>query len=412
MPFPVLAQNISRPYENNPYSRYGVGEEFNAINPAIKAMGGISAVYQDPYIVNTENPASYATIKNFTYEGGAEGRSRTIISGNSRYRTGAFALSYLNLAIPMGKYAGAVIGFKPVTKVNYLLYDTVQSLIGPTSYEYSGTGGLNNFFIGAAAKIKGLSVGVNFGYMFGTIRQSNWYKTTVTTNYVNNSEFISSNSMGGFNFKLGLTYEHDLGKDYMLRIGGTADLSQKINTEVSEFWISHPFYSSDTTGSDTAYSVKSAMRKITLPGSYSGGIFLAKGDRWGVGVTYKTTNWSQFSKPNIIDSIGSSAYKVALGAEYTPNVLSLYKYWQRVTYRAGFNLGNDYVSINGKQANYYAATFGLSLPFRRTNDRIHTSFEIGKLGNSANGLLQQNFIRFNIGVSFNDKSWFVKRKYD
>lgn len=411
-PLTISAQNIARPYENNPYSRYGLGEDYQSINPAIKAMGGISAVFQDDYVINTENPASYATIRNFTYEAGAEARSRTVISGNEKYRTGALSLSYLNLAIPMGKYAGAVLGFKPVSKVNYLLYDTTRSLIGPTSYEFSGTGGLNNFFVGAAGTFKGLSVGVNVGYLFGTIRQASWYKTTSTANYVNNSEFLQFNNLGGFNFKLGLTYQKSLGKDYSIRIGGTADMKQQINTELSEFWISHPFYAVDTTGADTAYSLKSAQRKITLPGRYAGGIFLAKGDVWGIGLNYQTTNWSQFSKPNVIDSIGSRTYKIGIGAEYTPNVISLYKYWQRVTYRIGFNMGNDFVRLGGKQSDYFAATMGLSLPFRRTSDRIHTALEIGKLGSTQNGYLQQNFVRFSIGVTFNDRSWFVKRKYD
>ena len=114
----------------------------------------------------------------------------------------------------------------------------------------------------------------------------------------------------------------------------------------------------------------------------------------------------------MIDSIGSRTYKIGIGAEYTPNVISLYKYWQRVTYRIGFNMGNDFVRLGGKQSDYFAATMGLSLPFRRTSDRIHTALEIGKLGSTQNGYLQQNFVRFSIGVTFNDRSWFVKRKYD
>ena len=58
----VLAQNIDRPFENSPYSRYGIGEESNAINPGLKAMGSITAASADPYIINTENPASYACL--------------------------------------------------------------------------------------------------------------------------------------------------------------------------------------------------------------------------------------------------------------------------------------------------------------------------------------------------------------
>jgi hypothetical protein len=166
----LFAQNISRPYENNPYSRYGLGEESNGLNPALKAMGGASTAYSDEFIVNTDNPASYSKITHMTYEGGAEGRRRTIISSNDKYQTGTATVSYLNFAIPLGKYGGMLIGFKPNTKVSYQLYDTLQTLLGPSSVSYYGTGGTNYFFLGGATAYKGLSIGANLGYMFGTIR--------------------------------------------------------------------------------------------------------------------------------------------------------------------------------------------------------------------------------------------------
>lgn len=408
----VFAQNIDRPYENNPYSRYGLGEEQNAINPALKAMGSISAAYQDPYVINTDNPASYARIKHFTYEAGGEGRMRTVISGNDKYQTGTATLSYLNLAVPMGKYAGMLIGFKPMTKVSYSLYDTSQTLIGSTSTSYTGTGGANNFFIGGAGTYKGFSLGANVGYMFGTIRQASWFKTTSVQLNLNNSEFSHISNIGGMYLKLGGLYEQNIKEDYTIRLGVQADLKQNINSELNEYWISHPFYASDTTGADTAYSKKGVKEKITLPATYAFGLQFAKTDKWMIGVNYKTTKWSQFNNPNVKDSIGSNAYKFSIGGEYTPNALSLYKYWQRVTYRAGFYYGKDFISINGNQANYYAATFGLSLPFKRSTDRIQTAFEIGQMGNKTSGSLQQNFVRFSLGISFNDKTWFVKRKYD
>lgn len=408
----VLAQNIDRPFENNPYSRYGLGEELTSVNPALRAMGGITAAYADLYVINTDNPASYAAIKNMTYEAGGEGRMRTIISGNSKYQTGTANLSYLNIGIPMGKYAGMLIGFKPQTKVGYNLYDTLQSLIGPTSLSYTGTGGTNHFFVGGAGTFKGFSLGLNVGYLFGTIRQASWFKTQSTIYNVNNSEFSRISSIGGMYLKAGALYEHALSKNYMIRLGVQADLKQNVGRELNEYWISHPYYASDTTGSDTAYAKKGVKEQITLPATYAFGVQIARNDQWLIGVNYKMTNWSQFNNPGIKDSIGKDAFKLSVGGEYTPNALNLYKYWQRVTYRAGFYYGKDFVSINNVQANYYAATFGLSLPFRRSTDRIHSAFEIGRLGNQTKGIVQQNFIRFSLGVSFNDRSWFVKRKYD
>lgn len=415
----IFAQNIDRPFENNPYSRYGLGEEQNAINPAIKAMGSITAAYADPYIINTDNPASYATIKYFNYEAGFEGRTRTILTANDKYHTGNATVSYLNIAVPMGKYAGMLIGFRPQTKVGYSLYDTLQTALGSSSKSYTGDGATNNFFIGGAGKYKGFSLGANVGYIFGNIFQTSFLKTTSTSLNLNNAEFTRISSIGGMYFKLGAQYENKISKDYTIRVGMQADLKQNISSELDEYWISHPYYASDTTGADTSFSNNGGKEKITLPSTFVFGIQLAKSDKWNIGVNYKTTNWSQFNNHNIKDSIGANAYKVSIGGAYTPNAQNTFKYWQKVTYRAGFYYGKDFVSINNKQANYFAATFGLSLPFNKRikeSDCIHTAFEIGKMGNLATNALQQNFVRFSVGITFNGKpkdgGWFYKRKYD
>ncbi|MDI9320495.1 MAG: hypothetical protein QM530_08500 [Phycisphaerales bacterium] len=408
----LFAQNISRPFENNPYSRYGLGEEYNSLNPALKAMGSASVAFSDPYTLNTDNPAAYSAIKYMTYEGGGEGRRRTVFSGSEKYQTGTASVSYLTFAIPLGNFGGMAIGFKPNTKVSYQLYDTLQTAIGPSSLSYYGTGGINYFFLGYGAAYKGFSIGVNVGYLFGTIRQSSWIKTESTAYSLSNSEFLKINTIGSIYTKLGAQYEHKLVKEYSIRFGVTAAIKQNIGAQQSEFWISHPFYSSDTSGSDTSYRKIDVKSKITLPGTYDFGVQLANSDKWTLAVNYRTSNWSQYNNQGIKDSIGQNAYRLSLGASYTPNIISIYKYWQRVTYRAGLYMGKDFVSINNYQMNYYAATFGLSLPFKRGNDRLHTSMEVGRIGKPTTGTIQQNFVRFSIGLSFSDKSWFVKRRYE
>jgi hypothetical protein len=408
----LIAQNIDRPFENLPYSRYGLGEEMNTLNPALKSMGGISAGYSDEYFINTDNPASYASLKYMTYEASFEGRKRTLSTNTEKYQTGNASLASFTLGIPMGKYLGAAIGFRPSTKVGYSLYDTLTTSIGPTSYSYNGKGGTNQAFIGFAGKYKGFSLGANVGYTFGRINQSSWFKTTTIDHSVNNSEFLKSTVIGGFSYTASAMYENNFYKSYVLKVGVQGSLKQNINSKINEYWISHPFWAADTTAADTAFSKQNAKGIITLPSTYTFGAHLSNGDRWTIGVNYKTTNWKEYQNQGIPDSIANSTYRISIGGEYTPDVISFYKYWNRVTYRAGFYYGNDFVSINGVQANVYAGTVGLSLPFKRSTDRIHLGLEMGKWGNKNTTSLQQNFFKLSIGVSFNDKSWFIKRKYD
>jgi hypothetical protein len=73
--------------------------------------------------------------------------------------------------------------------------------------------------------------------------------------------------------------------------------------------------------------------------------------------------------------------------------------------------GKEPLRINNTDITYAAFTFGASLPFKKSTDRIQTAVEIGSRGTKSNNLLKENFVRFSISMSLNDR-WFVKRKYD
>jgi hypothetical protein len=62
----------------------------------------------------------------------------------------------------------------------------------------------------------------------------------------------------------------------------------------------------------------------------------------------------------------------------------------------------------------YGLTFGGSFPYKRNTraaSRLHASFDIGRLGTTSNNLLKQTYVRFGLGLSFNEK-WFIPRKYE
>ncbi len=406
--FSSFAQNSNK--ENTPYSRYGIGEQRNGLNVPLKAMGNISSAYANQFNVNTDNPATYSVLKYTTYEAGGEGSTRNISANNSSYTTGTASLSYITIGIPLGKYGGMALGMRPNTRVYYNMRDSTDLPgIGPAIRTYQGEGSTNYAFIGFAGAYKGLSVGVNVGYLFGTIRNSSIVQKQYDTVNSYNSDFSKYNRVGGIYWKLGLLYEAKLSKDLSLRIGGTATLSQDISAHKDDYAISWR-----TAGGvaiyDTAVDLQNVKGKITLPLSYSGGIQFIGTDKWMAGLDFSAAQWSQFRNFGVPDSVDNS-YKIGVGGEYTPNASSLYKYLPRVTYRLGFYYGTDNIKLRDESLNFYAVTFGASLPFKRSADRLHLGFEIGKRGTEAKGLIQENFFRFSLGISLNDK-WFVKRKYD
>lgn len=406
----ATAQKSNR--ENAPYSRFGIGESRNGANTLLKGMGSITTAYSNPFAVNTYNPASYASLKLTLYEAGGIASTRTIRSGAERFPTGQATLSHLNIGIPVGKHAGLALGLRPYSHVYYNLKDTAaQPGLGNSVTSYIGDGTMHYAFLGAGGKYKGFSVGFNFGYLFGTINKSTFIESLedLNTVKVSNSEFSQHTKIGGIHWSAGIQHVASLNDKLSLRSGATLTLSQKLNATRQEHWIA---LSRVVAGSeDTAYTSSEAKGEFILPMSYSVGVQLASTDSWTIGLDFTGTQSSQYRDYGNVDSIADYSYRIALGGEYTPDPSAMRQYLQRVTYRLGAYYGTDNIFVSNTQIDYYAVTFGASLPFKRSNDRLHTAFEIGKRGTESNGLFRENFFKFSLGITLNDK-WFIKRKYD
>ncbi len=408
-----LSQAFAQPSrankENSPYSAYGIGEEQNSVSALLRGMGSVSSAYSNPTALNTDNPASYGSLRLTTYEAGGMASSRTLTGGGDKYKTGRATFSYFNIGIPLGKHAGLAFGLKPYSRVYYRIDDTLNFPgIGNAYKSFLGDGSTNYGFIGLGGKVKGFSLGVNFGYLFGTIENSSYIVALNSDSSKSfNSEFSRYTKIGGIYWKGGAMYEYALQNNKMIRVGATATLNQQLNASRDDFWITHSTVVSLT---DTAYRQNLIKGKIELPMSYSAGVQFMAADKWMVGLDYSGAQWSQFRSYGLADSLANS-YKIAAGGEYTPNALALHKYFSRVTYRLGFTYGADNIKLRNTQLNFYSVTFGASLPFRRGTDRVHTAFEIGSRGTESNGLMREGFVRFSLGLSFNDK-WFIKSKYE
>ena len=400
---------------NSPYSRYGIGDSWDGTNTNLKGMGDISSAFENPYTINAENPASFSFLKLTTYEAGAEGDIHTLRNSNTSYGTGMATLSYMNVGIPVGKHLGFCIGLKPLTRVFYNLADTnsrpEDTLIGKqVIHSFSGDGSVNLAYLGVAYQYKGFSVGVQAGYMFGHI---DYYSRLINndTSYSYNSTIAQSTGIGGIYWKAGLLYEGKLNKNYTLRVGGTLSMQQTLTARNYEYWIAS-YNAVDTFISDTTYNAQAAKGSIVMPMTYSFGMQLARNDKWMVGVDYTSTQWNQFRKFGNVDSgLASSTYRVALGGELTPDATSLRSFWSRVTYRVGLYYGTGNIYLNNTTQYNYGVTIGGSLPFHRATDHIHFALDVGKLGTTSNGLLQDNYVKFSLGISLNDK-WFIPHKYD
>lgn len=401
----AIAQNSNK--ENSPYSRFGIGEMRNSNNVMLRGMASASVAYVGQFNVNTANPASYSSLKLTTYEAAGEANSRNIQTNTDKYRTGMATLSYMHIGIPMGKYMGMALGLRPVSRVYYRMNDTTNIPdFGSAIKAYVGDGSLNQGFVGFGGKYKGISLGFNFGYIFGNIENvSSLMPLDASSNKVLGSDFITHTRIGGVYWDAGASYEYNIKEKLGMRVGATFATSQKLIGVKDQYWIGYRYES------DTAYRTVDLRDKIVMPMKYGIGVQLFSTGKWAAGADFTTANWSQYRNFGMTDSLASSAYKIAVGGEYTPDINETRKYLQRVTYRLGAYYGTDPVMLRGVQLDYYAVTAGMTLPFKKNTARMQTSIEIGRRGTTSNGLFRENFVKFGLGISLNDK-WFIKRKYE
>jgi hypothetical protein len=424
--------------ENSPYSRYGLGDVQPAQHIVARGMGGVAVAYADAQTVNFTNAASFANLRVVTYDLALSIDSRTLRNANSpeKYNSTNFAPAYLTLGLPINrkKQIGAAFGIRPVTRINYSVSKT-ERLSGIDSLEtlYEGSGGLNQIFAGIGRKWKGLSLGVMVGYNFGRKEISTklgfindsvaYYKGNYSTTTNFSGAFVNAGLQ--YEIKLDSSFKKDVGvKKHYMRLGASATLGQKLYASQD---IKRETFNLDGTGGtytvDSVYAVTGIKGRIEIPTTYSVGIMFQETlsdaynvyDTWSIGAEFSAANWSSYRFYNQTDAVVNS-WQAKVGGQWVPDPKNFRSYFSRVSYRAGFNYGKDYINADGKELKNYGVTLGFGLPVRSSRynpyqfTTVHTAIEFGKRGSKVNNITE-GYFRVSLGLSLSD-FWFQKRRYD
>ncbi len=419
--------------ENSPYSRYGLGDIVPGTSIANRSMGGISAAYADydkrfdlkggypkSQSINFLNPASYAKLRITTFDLGFEVDSRTLrsIQDAKKFNAASAIISYLQIGIPLSqkRSIGMNIGLRPITRVNYKIQQ-LERVPGVDSVSnlYEGSGGTYQVFVGLGKSFKNLSLGFNTGYFFGTKDYSarKIFLPDSASRVYYKSNYETKATLGGIFLDMGAQYRAQLNKSTILHLGVYGNMKQKFNANKDVLAETFDYDANGAVVSyDTVSYAKDLSGKMEYPSTLGGGFLIEKLDRWQIGVDYTTTSWEDYKFFGEKDFVRNS-WLVKIGGQITPNLLRAKTYWGRVTYRAGFNFGPDYINVNGNLPSF-GVSAGLGLPIRKnqyTNQftSLNLGLEYGKRGNNSN-ILVENVFRVSLGLSLSD-IWFVKKKY-
>jgi hypothetical protein len=436
--------------ENSPFSRYGLGDLMPSQHILSRGMGGLSVAYADGQMVNFANPASFANTRIVTYDLGVSIDSRTLRSNSpvEKYNSANFSPVYLAVAMPLSakKGLGISFGFKPLSRINYSVMrnerlsniDSIQTL-------FEGSGGLNQFYVGMGKQFfkkdkktgqkisNGLSIGFTTGYNFGrkeTATKKAFINDTVAyhkSNYATTTSFGGAFITGGIQYAVLLDTSINKRKATIdrvyLTLGATAALGQ--NLYANQDFVKQTFDYNASGGEYKIDSVSSGTNlkgRINIPATYTAGFLVQKKsfdasgayDIWSFGAEYTTAKWSEYSFYNQKDATVDN-WQLKVGGQWVPDPKNIRNYFNRVTYRAGFNIGKDYVNADGNELKSYGITFGLGLPVRPARfsyqfTTVHTAIEFGRRGSAVNNITE-GYFKLSVGLSLSDL-WFIKRKYD
>lgn len=408
----ISTLSFSQTTNSSPYSLFGIGDQVHLKTVEEIAMGQMGGALNSEYQLSFTNPASYGNLKWTTYVFAGGNQTNVVNDGENTQTSSAAALHYIGLGIPIAGNQGLVMGLQLNTAVGYGLVDQKFDDEG-TLYEldrYYGNGGTNRVFLGYGYKFPfDLSLGVELAYVFGAIdnniinRRLGVYLAT---------QHLTDSYVKGTSMKVGAHYAPKISEKMRLKIGLSADIESTLKERGdeqlftiinSEEGVSRPV---DTlTSRSFTSTITSPIKPVISAG-------IGEDNKWFVGAEYTFQQPIDFSG-GLYDEIDFYTYgefmNISVGGFYTPKVNSINSYFDRVTYRAGFNYQKTGLIVSDTEINEYGISFGVSLPMGLKLSNVNLGFEIGKRGTTENNLVEENFYNFRLSLSLNDK-WFRKQK--
>ena len=395
----------------SPYSFFGFGQQQRVSTAENEAMGGIT-LYGDSIHGALNNPASLGKLKLTVYSLGLSRTQSDLASDLGSQSGSSTRLSYLGIAFPITPKASFGFGVVPYAAMDYNLFSESEDSEGVTSKNlFQGTGDWSRmYFSGGWNLNKYLSVGASmnahFGYVekqriqsldalilgtferkFSRIRGIGWTLAA-------NAELPLSSSLTLFGTAQ-LQTEASLTSENTLELGSIV-MSSNQKVEVEEV---------DLSGSGMVET------DLVLPTVTRLGIGLGNDMSWLLSAEYEMQDMgalqSEFLTQSQVQYTQASTWRI--GGYWVPSFDTFAKYRQRVTYRFGGYLTETGMIVQNQPIEESGITFGVGLPLSGTFSNLNLNVGAGKRGTTQGGLIEEQFVKFSLGLSLNDR-WFVKRK--
>lgn len=432
------SSSIAQITVNSPYSSFGLGEEGGLDHATISGIGNSFGTVIDSFTLNYYNPSSYNSLSsgNPLFSMGISSRISTFKEGIWSNTSTISAIQHFAFGFKVKEYFGMAFGLKPYSRRGYDFanYDVIGS--DSIKHNYSGTGGINEFFLGFSTNVLKLkatemSVGANFGYLFGSLENQRT-STIVNDGYdLTGGVDIKTIRAQSFHYDLGMNFTHKFNESNHLMVTAVIDPGQNLNTTYSY----GRYFSADvnnTSNYDTLdYSglvngrIQSVPRftyglRYTISRSTNLDANKKLNNSLAIHASYSTADYTKFTLPFDTTSLNfSKSTRYTVGVEFIPetdfiNNKPITKYYQRIRYRVGGYYASLPYQTNGEQVTDFGTTFGLGLPIviKNSLSSINFGFTVGQRGVGNEQALGETYYGINFGVTIAPlgDNWFQKRK--
>ncbi|MCB0395050.1 MAG: hypothetical protein KDD36_00260 [Flavobacteriales bacterium] len=404
---------------NSPYSRYGIGELYGNTFSYATSLAGASIAFRPNVELNLQNPASLTAMTSRAQFGigiFSHINKLKVASSSVPSLRNTTQLSQMSMGFRIKSNWKGALSLAPYSGVGYSMVEKVNiDQVGEVKYKFNGYGGVNKFTMTHAYQWKNLSVGVNASYIFGRIdrqRSDSLPDNIFGFNSAASSQLLVRNFVfeTGAQYHRNLYYQNNKGNRDSLELilGATYGPPGHLNKTREDFLITMTTPGGTTV--DTSFS-ESFEGKMVLPLSWGAGASIGKtaGDKqWRIGVDYTAQPWSNYTLFDKADSIGN-AHRLSIGGLYQNDA-------EGIQWRGGLFLSQTYHELKGIAIQENGIAFGLSVPMKVAkplgSNYLNLGFVIGERGTTDQSLIKEQFIRLNVGFSFQTATWFLKRKYD
>jgi hypothetical protein len=407
----------------SPFSTFGIGENYTNAMVNHQGMAGVGAAQPQYWYSATINPALLVYNSQVMFNAGILGEKKKIISDTLTEETKAGNLNYLATAFPVMRSKRDArlttwttsLTLMPFSSVRYNVQYEAQVQNSTNTFDVfeKGTGGISQLSWSNGVRINNnLSAGLKTSYFFGSIVNTYQNKISATSN-----DYYASIEqryyVKDFGVTAGLSYSMDSlfsRKKYRLSFGLVYDFATDLTTRRR-----NTFYRSNSLGQKIEEDTLSYTKGyLSIPSSLIFGVALSRSN-WTVGADVSFRDWSKFRSFEQEDeeNYGSSS-RYAIGAETTPDGFSE-KLFKRITYRIGVSYEQTPYRVktdNGMNSvKDMGVNVGISVPTGRWSS-IDLGFRYGKRGDKQETVFEESYYRIFLGISFNDREWFIKRKFD